>query len=681
MMEGDGTYKWENGSRYKGEFQENQIHGKGFLEWKDQSYYEGEFFKGFRHGRGTMVIRDYKILYIGQWHMGHKHGKGYCRYPNEDSYDGEWLMGQRHGFGARIYKSGARYVGHWENGLRHGIGTMAWPNGDVYRGEWDSGRLNGYGEYIWNGFFNKTLCWPRQASYIGNWKHGMRHGKGALNFSSLGGAKYVGNWKCDKKHGYGMIIGNNGEVIESDNLFHNDNLRKFCHIEELSLKEENIVECSKEFSDTVLSPSTESASSIERSEITAELTMAKPEQFPLLWYNIYRLLNPELIKKPLVTSSPSGKCNFCDENASCNCLLLNSNGDTGAEVKMDNPENKFDMDERLSYSSFKLQLMNEQFIAQQEFEEKELKNCIMTHMSRLREIYDVYARIFSEHCKSYNLVLSKLALWQLWRDCGINKKLSLAEIDDSLAQHQLASIKKTHNPFDKIQIWQFLYALLEVSWHLYTKVDKSGVENVRGKLAGGLQKFLEDHIFPNAGNHIGTLCKSYDVLPLYSVYQLYCKTGKPLIAKNFLKRLCSKEGGQLSKIFHQPSFIVTSERFANGINCVTVGDRLTYIPKENNFLPQSPKIEAFESPLATDLFAFQELGATKLIEIIANICPLIKCNETDLIINMDYELTFLEFYEILLEAAKQLLVIKKNTERKLEKATSIVEEIVLQKND
>lgn len=44
--------------------------------------------------------------------------------------------------------------------------------------------------------------------------------------------------------------------------------------------------------------------------------------------------------------------------------------------------------------------------------------------------------------------------------------------------------------------------------------------------------------------------------------------------------------------------------------------------------------------LAHGLSVFGELGASKLLEIMALICPAIKDTETDMIINMDYEVLF-----------------------------------------
>lgn len=71
------------------------------------------------------------------------------------------------------------------------------------------------------------------------------------------------------------------------------------------------------------------------------------------------------------------------------------------------------------------------------------------------------------------------------------------------AKNETTNVKDPHHPFEKIEICQFLHALLEVSWHLYTKHDDTDAEEMNGKLAAGLHKFLKNDIYPHAGNHVG----------------------------------------------------------------------------------------------------------------------------------------------------------------------------------
>lgn len=72
-----------------------------------------------------------------------------------------------------------------------------------------------------------------------------------------------------------------------------------------------------------------------------------------------------------------------------------------------------------------------------------------------------------------------------------------------LAENEDTLIKDPNYPFEKIEIWQYLHALIEVSWHLYTKLNDTDVEDMNGQLAAGLHKLLKCDIYPHVGYHVG----------------------------------------------------------------------------------------------------------------------------------------------------------------------------------
>ncbi|XP_078032745.1 uncharacterized protein LOC144467703 [Augochlora pura] len=587
MMEGEGLYKWANGTYYKGEFQQNQMHGTGLLQWHNNCWYKGDFENCFQHGRGLYVDSDNHFMYTGQWLKGRRNGKGYARYQDNSSYDGDWVMDRMCGYGLRIYSDGSRYMGQWKYGLRNGTGTMVWANGDVYRGEWKHGSMNGYGVFVWNAFFNKTFSWPQETLYVGDWHNGKRHGEGQIQFNTIGGAKYSGYWKNNKKHGPGVIIGNNGDKMEADPLFQNDILISSDIINN-SIQDQS----ASDGADRCIPLTKESKFSFVEMETKLRITpitpVLRPEQFPSLSYYIARLLDPKSLEDPLVRSIPSGKCYVCD-NRSCSCLTSSTTDVAKSEEQIDTTNE-----------------MEDSIKSEREYEERWTYNCLTMHMLRLREIYANYAKLFTISPPDCNLVMSRMCLWQFWRDCKVHEKgLSLIGIDNYIAKNESTIVKDPHDPFEKIEIWQFLHSLLEVSWHLYGISDNSeNHREINGKLAGCLYKFLKNDVYPNVEKHIGNTCREYtNLLPMSSVFKLNQSIGYPCSAKDLLRAMC--------------------------------------IPK------------------ADGLLIFKELGATKIFEIIASICSGVKDPDNGIIINMDYEISFLEFYEIILEAAKQLLCIRK----------------------
>nr|XP_031848662.1 radial spoke head 10 homolog B-like [Nomia melanderi] len=618
MMEGKGVYKWSNGAQYKGEFERNRMHGWGLLEWNSNRWYEGDFANGYQHGKGLLVDSDKHFMYTGQWFEGHKHGSGYCRYEDKGSYDGDWVMDKMCGFGLRIYASGARYAGQWKNGVRHGIGTMVWANGDVYRGEWRNGEMNGYGIYVWNAFFNKTFTWPQETTYIGYWRNGLRSGEGTLKLSTVGGAKYSGYWKSNKKHGHGTIIGNNGEKMEADPLFLDDILVSSDNAdgisqEQLATTSNQCVRTPKEDKPVFV----EKPSKLRIAPITPVL---KPEQFPSLSYYLTRLLDPKSLEGPLIRSVPSGKCYSC-ENQSCSCLTRSSNDIIKSEEKIDR---KLEKDSALA--------------SEREYEERWVYNCLTMHMSRLRQIYANAAKIFAPSTMECKLVMSRMCLWQLWRDCKITKKgLSLIEIDNYIAMNKFTIVNDPHDPFEKIEIWQFLHALIEVSWHLYTKQNNIHTQDMNGKLAGGLHIFLENDVYPHVGNHVGSLCREYlNLLPMKAVFKMCQNIGYPCAVKDLLRAVYCPEGTQYSKSSSTGDEM--GKHRPVGINAVTIGENMRYLTEGNDIF-SSPHHECNTSKHHADdgLFIFKQLRATKTLEIISLICVGVKDSDSGIIINIDYE--------------------------------------------
>ncbi|XP_043680510.1 radial spoke head 10 homolog B-like [Vespula pensylvanica] len=608
MMNDEGLYKWHHGVQYKGQFKKNQIEGRGLLEWQSNCWYEGEFMNGYRHGKGTLVDKDNYRLYIGQWYMGYRHGKGYCCYVEGDSYDGDWSMGKRNGTGFYIYSNGAQYKGGWKNDFRHGNGIMAWPNGDVYYGEWEYGDIHGYGEYMWYGFCNRSFSWPQNILYFGNWCHNTKHGKGLLKLNSIGGAKYFGNWKYNKKNGYGIIIGNNGELTEDESLYSIDILA-FLNAKKIS---------------KILEPYT--------------TTILKPEQFPSLSYHINRLIQLSSIKNFSVYLHSLGKCYICNEQQSCSCLLRSSFKITDNETILKNNFNR-----------------------KWQYEKDQTYDYLTLHMLQIRHVYDIYAKLFNKEESKCPFIMIKLMLWQLWRDCNLNTKgLSLIEIDNYITENESSFIEKPYYPFEKIEIWQFLHALLEVSWRIYYWKDikiKKETDWKHGILVKCLNEFLTNDVYPNVGNFVGIIPRECNLLPIYSVYKLYKQVGYPPTATDMLLA-CIRDN---MVDVNEPVALSIPEYILNGLNCVIIGERIDFLPREEKPFMQTEMqiIEKWQGSGTKELLLFQELGPVKIVQIMAKVCPLIKDNDDNTILNMNYLLTFLEFYEIILEAAKYIIESKK----------------------
>ena len=97
-----------------------------------------------RDGVGTYLY-DYGAKYNGEFKEGKKHGTGTYWFDNGDTYEGEYANGMKHGSGIYIFKDGRKYVGMYKDGRRHGIGKFTDPDGRKYEGEYKNGKEDGQG--------------------------------------------------------------------------------------------------------------------------------------------------------------------------------------------------------------------------------------------------------------------------------------------------------------------------------------------------------------------------------------------------------------------------------------------------------------------------------------------------------------------------------------------------------
>ena len=83
-----GSYTFNDGSRYIGDFDENGIKcGKGHLETPNGATFEGQFNKGLPNGLGVM------------------------KFPDGSKYEGEFMQGWFHGHGMFIAGDGSKFEG------------------------------------------------------------------------------------------------------------------------------------------------------------------------------------------------------------------------------------------------------------------------------------------------------------------------------------------------------------------------------------------------------------------------------------------------------------------------------------------------------------------------------------------------------------------------------------------
>ncbi len=249
---GRGTYQFDSGARYVGEFLNGKIHGEGALYFSNGNKYFGTWANQYREGKGKMVYSNGDIykghfekskfcgkgtmqfsngdVYIGLWEKDYQNGKGKYIFKSGDVYEGDFKMGKFDGTGTLNYSDGSIYTGGWKNNYKDGKGVYTNVNGKVVEGFWLSGKFLGDETAVEDApeelaieddlqNCNTTFCkegvgvytYGDNTKWIGEFRDGLPEGQGTCYYAN--GDKYVGNWKRHAPHGDGIMEYANGRVL------------------------------------------------------------------------------------------------------------------------------------------------------------------------------------------------------------------------------------------------------------------------------------------------------------------------------------------------------------------------------------------------------------------------------------------------------------------------------------
>ena len=166
---------------------------------------------GYFHNCFGTYIWDNGDKYVGEWKDDKRHGQGTYTYINGEKYVGEHKEGKSHGQGTYTFTNGEKYVGEFKDNKRHGQGTYTHANGNKYIGEWKEDLKNGQGTYYYlaDDKYKGDL-------FIGEHRDGKRNGQGTYTFSD--GSKGEGEWKDGKPNGY-FIEYNADRTIRREGIF------------------------------------------------------------------------------------------------------------------------------------------------------------------------------------------------------------------------------------------------------------------------------------------------------------------------------------------------------------------------------------------------------------------------------------------------------------------------------
>ena len=154
-LNGKGFYK-KLKTEYEGEFINSQKCGKGKL--KTQKYiYKGDFNNDKFNGSGSIEFLDEGSKYTGNFINNEITGRGIFEWKNGDKYEGNMKKGKMDGFGKFTFNDGKIYEGEYLNGIKQGKGKLIYPGDKIYEGYFDNGLPDGEGIYKEKGKTFKVL--------------------------------------------------------------------------------------------------------------------------------------------------------------------------------------------------------------------------------------------------------------------------------------------------------------------------------------------------------------------------------------------------------------------------------------------------------------------------------------------------------------------------------------------
>ena len=107
----EGSMRWHGGDEFRGEFQNDVMHGRGSYFYADGRVFAGEFACGVKCGRGLMT--DGEDSFRGYWRDDVPHGVG-LRVQGQEKHCGVFDMGRCCGWGTRQYSPSGMHLGFWK---------------------------------------------------------------------------------------------------------------------------------------------------------------------------------------------------------------------------------------------------------------------------------------------------------------------------------------------------------------------------------------------------------------------------------------------------------------------------------------------------------------------------------------------------------------------------------------
>jgi len=246
VANGFGSYQFENGSIFTGEWRSGLLHGKGHVKTSEYEFV-GEFMSGLRHGHGEFWSNTKDgTTFVGAFVEDKRDGFGVELFRDGSYVHGNWQKDCLNGEAVWVLSPTSQFSGMFVNNLRHGPGTLRIGETSFFCNTWTRGKLNGdvvvtladgtKHHFVWNegrlkgttDLFSAKEVSTSCAEFVCGRQGVSRHTTlqllpcGSRLFAQsdswcrmvhIDGTVYVGDHLHGQKHGYGVET-RNSEVYE-----------------------------------------------------------------------------------------------------------------------------------------------------------------------------------------------------------------------------------------------------------------------------------------------------------------------------------------------------------------------------------------------------------------------------------------------------------------------------------
>ncbi|XP_062331376.1 radial spoke head 10 homolog B [Osmerus eperlanus] len=555
-------------------------------------------------------------------------------------YEGEKDRDQFHGEGVAYFHGGHVYKGSFSEGLMNGRGTYTWADRVKYEGEFASNVPQGYGIYTWldsssyegevfNGIRHGVgtySCAIASVVYRGQWHHGKRHGKGTIYYNQESSSWYEGDWVSNSREGWGVrcyLSGNTYEGQWRNNLRHGEGRMDWLQLgQRYSGTWENGIQHGQGTHTWFLKRVHGSQYPL-RNEYQGQFVQGLRHGEGSFYYASGALYqgqwkgnkkhgqgkfifkNGRVFEGEFVDDHMAEFPAFCLDGCKTPDLRgirthtpLPEDGTSPRCLELDGGDSASTVlgpDMALDITT----LLEKFPESRRGMELKQVEFAVLRHITELRSIYTFYSSLGHAPSPDNTFLLSRLQLWRLLKDCSAHPgAITLAQVDRCIAGEDV-SAEEVHLPFSTMLLRKFLRSVVVLAYHTYHKdLDTSGNTPV---LVSCFSKLMNEDIIPNAKTVKGLL---------------FSHPVRAVVAANYIQRCW-----EIYQAFCKPR--------------PTADSTMT----TRDFILMFKELALFDAELTT----------RRLLEVISTDTPVVFHQEH---YNLDLEMTFLEFFEVLLGCAE-----------------------------